>query len=189
MLLSVPRSAHRKCILFKSLGASLLPVASFCGRLVARHRRDAPVRKGVWGATGRERWATFAANARQELQRMVAWGIGALSHVGEARYCSRGALQTSRVLSSWHTRGLAKSISPRILAQAAARHRESGHLGTIRAAALPVPEPPPVVAAVAPRPRPMAIHALRHGACDFTSVGGLLVVMLLFALPSPPSSR
>lgn len=61
----------------------LKPVASFLLAFffftVAIHLRDAPV-KGVCVVVGRERWATFVANVRQELQRMIGREDGALSH-------------------------------------------------------------------------------------------------------------
>lgn len=84
----------RSRILLSPLASFLLPSAPVAGWTVARHGRDAPA-GGVCGAAGRGRWATFAANVRQELRRIVACAYGALSHVGGTGN-NRGQRQTSR---------------------------------------------------------------------------------------------
>jgi hypothetical protein len=152
-------------ILFNPLASFLLPPRSSTGWTVARHRRDAPA-KGVCVVVGRVRWATFAANVRQELQRIIAYTCSALSH-GGVIINYREYPQTSRCCRH-------DKPSSREMIELLARHLSRTH------AALPAAQPPPVMAQVPPRP--MAIPALLTRRLDALSL--LCAPSLLFVMSS-----
>jgi hypothetical protein len=164
-----PNHCNHCRILFNPLASFLLPSRPSAGWTVARHRRDAPA-KGVCGVEGRDRWATFAANVRQELQRIIACTCSALSH-GGGNINYRECLQTSRCCRH-------DKPSSRETIELLAHHLSRAY------AALPATQPPPVMAQVAPRPT--AIPALRHGACTschLVRAPSLLLVMSASLMP------